>query len=578
MDAHSEFLSTEVGESEQFPPAKCSGHLAIRPGQVVDDLRHGPAMVVVEDGSVTIEQNGQRRYASGWSLVVLYGQSPIKMSSTNGASLTWIIFKPASVLDGFGEESYTCDLTVFSDMALLSGGVAEVTTVLGHDLGVRVAQVDIVSVWRPLSATPKHRFIGAAENDTSLVTELVYRPSVPLPSEIFSSCLDLAVIGAGPTGMSIAAHAESHGLKYAIFGEPWAFWHRHMIPLPLRSPPTTTNIDTPRGGFQFMDFARQFKRPETKRISFAEFIAYASWFADQHRLRPVRLAVQALRRVQGIWLMQTPKGIIRARHVVVAVGLSGMQRLPENAVGHPRFSTAVSDIKYFGEFRDKRVAVIGAGQSAAEAALSLAAAGAKVHLVVRGPRVIFRSLHSPGGLIFKVLFNRANQFIPFLPARAKTLVLRYLTKGTIEPRLKDELSRCNVEIHTCSRVVPNVGGGQRPLEIHSPHEEPLTVDHAIMGTGYAFDVRRIPFLRDVPVAHVQGLPRLNRYGESSVPGLYFCGIAALRLIGPQVQFVFGTRKLSPRIMAGILRFRSRGGGGHNRHGHSEAAAVGRGTG
>ncbi len=577
MDVHTESLSAEVRESEHFPLAKRSGRLAMRPGQVVDHPGRGPAMVVVEDGSVTIEQHGQPRYASGWSLVVLHGQGPIKMSSTNGASLTWITLEPAPMLDGFGEESYTCDLTVFRDTASLSGGVAEVTTVLGHDLGVRITQVDTAPEWRPLPAASKHRFIGTAENDENFLAELVYRRSVPPPSGIFSGRLDLAIIGAGPTGMSIAAHAESHGLKYAIFGEPWAFWHRHMIPLPLRSPPATTNIDTPRSGFQFLDFVRQFKRPETKRIFLAEFIAYASWFAIQHRVRPVRLAVQALRREQGIWLMQTPKGIIQARHVVVAVGLNGMHRLPENAVRHLRFFTAVSDIKCFGEFRDKRVAVIGAGQSAAEAALSLAAAGAKAHLVVRGPRVIFRSLHSPGALIFKFLFKRADRFIAFLPAFLQTQLLRFLAKGTVEPGLKDELKRHNVEIHTCSQVVPNVGGGQMPLEIHSPHEEPLAVDHAILGTGYTFDVRRIPFLWDVPVAHVQGLPRLNRYGESSAPGLYFCGIAALRLIGPQAQFVFGTRKLSPRIMAGILRFRTRG-SGHNRHGRSEAAGVSRGTG
>lgn len=554
MDTYAETLSIEAREPEHFPLVKRSSRLAMYPGQVVDHLGYGPALVVVEDGSVTIEQPEHLRHASGWSLVVLLGRDRIKMASTNGATLTWIALEPAMMSDGFPDKGYVCDLAVFRDVARLLGGVAEVTTVLGYDLGVRIAQVDAASEWRPLSAVTKHRFIGDSENDENLVAELVCRPSYQPPPGVFSDCLDLAIIGAGPTGMSIAAHAESHGLNHAIFGEPWSFWYRHIIPLPLRSPPATTNIDTPRSGFQFLDFARQFKLPEAKRISFSEFIAYASWFAAQHQLCPIRLAVQALRHEEGIWLIQTPRGIVRAHHVVAAVGLNGMHRQPAQALRHPRFYTAVSDVKCFEEFRGKHVAVIGAGQSAAEAALALAAAGAKTHLVVRGHGIIYRSLHSPGALVFKFLFKRADRFIAFLPRPLQTWLLRFLTKGTVEPGLRDELERGDVWIHSRSQVAPTVGDVPVRLEICSPESEPIPVDHAVFGTGYAFDVRRIPFLRDVPLQHVEGLPCLNRYGESSAPGLYFCGIAALRLIGPQAQFVFGTKKLSPRIMAGIRRF------------------------
>lgn len=559
MDSHVESLLADVVALEHFPPERCSGQLVMRPGQVVSDLVHGPALMVVEDGSVTIEQAGRPRHASGWSLVVLLSQDRIKIASTNGATLTWITLEPAAMSDGFPDEGYVCSLAVFRDVARVLGGVAGVTTVLGYDLGVRIAQVDITSEWRPLPAVAKHRFIGTTGNDENLVAELVCRPSYQPPSRVFSDCLDLAIIGAGPTGMGIAAHAESHGLDYAIFGEPWAFWSRHMIPLPLRSPPASTNIDTPRSGYQFLDFVRQFKLPEAKRISFPEFMAYASWFAAQHQLRPIKLAVQALKRNQDIWFLQTPRGTVRARQVVVAVGLNGMQRLLGETARYPRLYTAVSEIKCFEEFRGKRVAVVGAGQSSAEAALALSAAGAKTHLVVRGKQVVFRSLHTPGAFMFKFLFKRADWFISWLPRPLQTILLRFLTKGTIEPALRDELSRAGVCIHTCSRVVPTVRGGQSFLEVHSPGNEPIPVDHAVLGTGYAFDVRRIPFLSDVPLKHIAGTPRLNQYAESSASGLYFCGIAALRLIGPQAQFVFGTKKLSPRIMAGILRCRGKGG-------------------
>ncbi|MHB8697712.1 MAG: NAD(P)-binding domain-containing protein [Sulfuricaulis sp.] len=562
VDAQTESLlaGADVVALEFFPPAKCLGHLTMQPGQIVSDLVHGPALVVVDSGSVTVEQHGRPRYVTGWSLVVLRGNGLIKLASTHGATLTWITLEPVAKSNDFNDDCYVCDLALFRDVAHMLGGVSEVTSVHGYDLGIRIAQIDTVSEWRPLISAPKHRFIGTTENTENLVAELVYRQVAPPPSRVFNDCLDLAIIGAGPTGMSVAAHAKTYGLDYVILGEPWAFWHRHMIPLPLRSPAATTNIDTPRRGCQFLDFARLMKLPEAKRIAFHEFIAYATWFAAQHELRPIQLAVQTVHRDDDCWLIRTQGGVVRARHVVVAVGLNGMQRMPEEAARHPRLYTTVSEIKCFEELRGKRVAIVGAGQSAAEAALALAAAGAQTQLVVRGERVVFRSLHSPGAFLFKFLFKRTDRFISWLPARLQTILLRFLTKGTIEPTLRDELDRAGVQIHTRSRIVPAVRGGENFLEMRSPGGKPVPVDYAVLGTGYTFDVRRIPFLSDVSVKHVDGIPRLNRYAESSAPRLYFCGIATLRLIGPQAQFIFGTSKISPRIIAGIRRRRGQGNG------------------
>src|SRR5690349_4528923 len=38
----------------------------------------------------------------------------------------------------------------------------------------------------------------------------------------------VAVIGAGPYGISVAAHLKSAGVEFRIFGKPMSRWLRHM--------------------------------------------------------------------------------------------------------------------------------------------------------------------------------------------------------------------------------------------------------------------------------------------------------------------------------------------------------------
>ena len=38
----------------------------------------------------------------------------------------------------------------------------------------------------------------------------------------------LLVIGAGPYGLSTAAHAKRHGIETLLVGDPMGFWRRHM--------------------------------------------------------------------------------------------------------------------------------------------------------------------------------------------------------------------------------------------------------------------------------------------------------------------------------------------------------------
>jgi FAD-dependent urate hydroxylase len=99
--------------------------------------------------------------------------------------------------------------------------------------------------------------------------------------------------------------------------------------------------------------------------------------------------------------------------------------------------------------------------------------------------------------------------------------------------------------------------GRARLHLESPTgETTLDVDHVIAATGYHFDVDHIEFLDSTlraGIARQGGFPRLARNFESSVPNLYFTGLAAGATFGPLMRFVCGTRFAGPRLAAGIAR-------------------------
>jgi NADPH-dependent 2,4-dienoyl-CoA reductase/sulfur reductase-like enzyme len=76
------------------------------------------------------------------------------------------------------------------------------------------------------------------------------------------------------------------------------------------------------------------------------------------------------------------------------------------------------------------------------------------------------------------------------------------------------------------------------------------VDRLVMGTGYRPDLERVTFIDPSLRATVRtknGFPVLNRWFESSVPGLHFIGGAAGYSFGPLCNFVAGARVAAGQI-------------------------------
>ncbi|MCU1275615.1 MAG: putative oxidoreductase [Bryobacterales bacterium] len=81
----------------------------------------------------------------------------------------------------------------------------------------------------------------------------------------------------------------------------------------------------------------------------------------------------------------------------------------------------------------------------------------------------------------------------------------------------------------------------------------LTTDHVIAATGY-LALTSLPFLSERLLPHLRSVPQtpvLSHNFESSVPGLYFTGVASAKQFGPAMRFLQGADYTSRRVSGHI---------------------------
>jgi hypothetical protein len=95
-------------------------------------------------------------------------------------------------------------------------------------------------------------------------------------------------------------------------------------------------------------------------------------------------------------------------------------------------------------------------------------------------------------------------------------------------------------------------GGGAVLNLQAPdgEERRLATGHVIAATGYRFALSSLPFLSAGLLGQlrsVQQTPILSPYFESSVPGLYFTGLASANTFGPAMRFLHGAEFTARRV-------------------------------
>ncbi len=374
-----------------------------------------------------------------------------------------------------------------------------------------------------------------------------------------NSC-EVAVIGAGPYGLSVAAHLDHAGLSTRVFGEPMGFW-RHNMPngMMLRSPWRGTHLSSPDDSHSLDVYAVAHEVDDTKLLPLRDFIAYGEWF--QRHAVP-RLDCRAVTLVEatsdGFNVTLADGEVVTADRVVIATGLRNQEYRPDVFAGLPgalvSHSCAHDDL---GIFRGKHVAVIGRGQSACESAALLAEYGAQTEIISRGD--IYWLSHLTDGNAAKPRLWWLREALaapsavgPFplswlaefpaiarrLPAKLREEFTRRCLKagaaGWLKPRFDNVTCNAGRMIEGAravdGRIVLDLDNGAR------------TFDHVLLGTGYRIDIARLGILsRELldAVACIDGSPVLGSGFVSSVPNLHFVGSYGVRSYGPLLRFIAG---------------------------------------
>ena len=393
------------------------------------------------------------------------------------------------------------------------------------------------------------------------------------------SIVDVAIIGAGPYGLSLAAHLGQTRRSFRIFGEPMRSWTHHMPQgMSLKSEGFASNLVDPEGKFPLKAYCAE------KGIAYADvavpvrletFVGYGLEFQKRHV--PTLENTQVVSVVKGTdhFILKTANGeTAEARAVVVAAGIMHFSYMP------PAFASAGPLISHsaqhsdLSKFKGQRVGVIGGGASAIDTAVILLDHGAKAELIARTPTLLFHDPPvEPRSLWARIkaprsglgtgwrsrLCTDAPMVFYSLPEKLRhRAVARHLgpapcwfTRDAVIGRLPLHLGATVVDVKPKSNSIvvsfTTEMDGAKSLEF----------DHLIAATGYKVSLDRLTFLDGTLRSRIRSAaktPVLDRQFESSVPGLFFIGVTAANNFGPMLRFGYGAgyaaKRLSKRLANG----------------------------
>jgi thioredoxin reductase len=397
--------------------------------------------------------------------------------------------------------------------------------------------------------------------------------------------VDVAIVGAGPYGLSLAAHLRGAGVEYRQFGLPMRLW-RDAMPrgMYLKSQGFASNLSDPAGTHTLAAYCAAVDLPYRSYglpVALDTFVGYGQWFARELGLEiEENLVTEVAPGADGTFGLTLADGErLRARRVVIAIGVEHFAYVPPSlAELPPELGTHASAHTDLSIFDGKDVVVVGAGQSALESAALLHESGASVRLLARKRQIAWNgeplSLDRPlrqrlsepesglGSGWATWFYSNHPEMFRRLPV--KTRVYRARTalgpagaswlRGRVEGKFAVSTG------HEVTGAEPKGDGVLLRISAGmGTATEEMTVDHVIAATGYRTDLTRLPFLTDGLRARLRTVPGSGSpavaadYG-TPVPGLFVMGPAVAPTMGPVMRFVFGAKHaattVSGRLTAG----------------------------
>ncbi|MCT4355607.1 lysine N(6)-hydroxylase/L-ornithine N(5)-oxygenase family protein [Streptomyces sp. Je 1-79] len=414
---------------------------------------------------------------------------------------------------------------------------------------------------------------------------------------------DLVIVGAGPYGLSVAAHAAAHGLNLRTFGRPMESWRAMPSGMFLKSEPWASHLSDPRGAFGLDTYARTrgVRAEHGVPLPVGFFADYGDWFARQ-TVPPLdeRLIRSVTPHAGGFEVVTGDGEIFRTRTVALAVGVLPFMEIPGPLRGLPR--GYVTHSSHHGEldgFTGRDVTVVGAGQAALETAAILTEQGARARILARSDRLnwntlppaldrgLWQSLRAPHTGLGCGWHNRLYADTPGLFRRLPAPTRERIFGSALGPAgawwLRERFAAvADVRLATHLVSAEPTDDGRLWLDVSGPDgPSALETDHVIAATGFTPRLDRAAVLapglrKSLRTVGPGGAPEVGALFESSWPGLFLAGLLTAPSYGPSMRFVFGAGYTAGRLVRGVRQHlratAGRGGLGRPRSGDTRTPA------
>ena len=313
---------------------------------------------------------------------------------------------------------------------------------------------------------------------------------------------DIVIVGGGPIGIACGLAAQKAGLSYVILEKGCLVNSLYNYPLNMTFFSTSERLEV--GGIPFMSINAKPTRPEALEY-------YRRVATSKHLHLKLFEEVSSITPGGELYTIQTPRQTYQGRHVIIATGfydIPNLMRVP---------GEELSKVKHYYKdphfYAMQRVIVVGAHNSAVDAALETWRKGADVTMVVREEGI----------------GNR----------------VKYWVRPDIENRIKEG----SIKAHFHSAIT-----AIRPdeVDVQTP-DGPVTIpnDYVLAMTGYQPD---FSFLEKAGITLSPDEKRHPTYNpdtmETNMPRVYLAGVVCGGM-DTHVWFIENSREHADKIVAHI---------------------------
>lgn len=383
---------------------------------------------------------------------------------------------------------------------------------------------------------------------------------------------DITIVGAGPYGLSIAAHLKQLGLQFRIVGSPMHTWRTHMPKgMHLKSAGLSATLFDPERKFSLKDYCRQNDIPyedEGLPISLELFTQYGIAFQQQFapHLEEAKV-VQLKKQGDGFELTLDNDDQFTSGKVVLAVGIDYFRYIPPvlQQLNDQHFSHS-SQHHDLSRFIGQDIAIIGSGSSAIDMAVLLNEIGANPVLLARRTALNFNlkegrvrgfwsRIMAPMSGLGPGWNNLLCASIPglfrYLPDKTRIRIAKDFLGPSGTWFIQERLNKVSVNLGQ-HLISAHSAKNKAQLHFRGPDDKisEIQVDHVIAATGYKANLDGISFLDTGIREQIQligNTPRLSQNFESSVDGIYFAGPSTVNNFGPLMRFALGAGYTSKKI-------------------------------